>query len=251
MPPENRPVDHIRTFQKEKKEIFLDELKKLKTEIQDSPRNFFLLKFFSALGDKVNFLIRDGVENLDHLRDESLYLLYRLKDVNIDCTEAHDSQIRKKCSLKSLAINKNIKERMLPLETNILRKDYIKRYLSTHTPCPLPPPKFTLEVKVYDSVKRTLLQVLRLRNDNTLSDLADAILCNVCKLEGLKYQRFFFLEKEIYREVNTKLGLIDMSGDIIEKFNGDSGVNCKIFWELAFAFFLGRIKFWLGICGIL
>jgi hypothetical protein len=120
---------------------------------------------------------------------------------------------------------------MLPLETNILRKDYIRRYLETHTPKLLADdlPKFTLEVKVYDSVKRTLLQVLRLRNDNTLMDLADAILCNVCKLEGLKYQRFFFLEKEIYREINQKLSLIDMSGDIIEKFNADSGGEAKIF----------------------
>jgi hypothetical protein len=46
MPPENRPVDHIRTFQKEKKEIFLEELKNLKTEIQDSPGNFFPINFF-------------------------------------------------------------------------------------------------------------------------------------------------------------------------------------------------------------
>jgi len=156
--------------------------------------------------------------------------LKNVKDTDIDLQEVKDLEQQKNCPLSSIQLYKDLKDRLYHYEQNTLRKDYIEKYLENKNnktktdsidclPLQTKRPKFTIEVKVYDSVKRSLFHIIRLRNDNTLKDLTNSICCVSSKIEPIKYLKFFFLEDEIYQETPKKEGKIGMTDNIISTFN--------------------------------
>ena len=189
------------------RENFLEYLKDLKSIVNSEIINEF---------DKpknINFLLKDALNNIDNLRDESLYLLYKLQNVDLDIQEKNDIEKKSKCNLKSLKLSKNNKYRVTQLEYNVLRKDYIENFLENYENQnnlnTENKPKFTVEVKVYGSIKRSLFHRFILRSDNTLLDLANTILCVSSKIESSNYSSFFYLEDEIYVDNINKISSID------------------------------------------